>query len=175
MNLAGPMYRLYEYLLHRQLDKEHAPNHVGIILDGNRRWAREHGLDSPWFGHQKGAKKVMDVMRILWEAGVKVCTLYAFSVENFERHNDEVSEVMKIAEEKREESVDLWEFTNVINQNFSREDKIKIMESAWKVIYADEKLDKYEDRLVKVIGGMLNVDHKDIINAKMFIKEQLKL
>ncbi|MGD2072960.1 MAG: polyprenyl diphosphate synthase, partial [Candidatus Thorarchaeota archaeon] len=100
------MYRLYEFWLHRQLDKEHAPNHVGLILDGNRRWAREHGLDSPWFGHHKGAKKVMDVMRILWEAGVKVCTLYAFSVENFQRHNDEVTEIMKIAKEKFGEVID---------------------------------------------------------------------
>jgi tritrans,polycis-undecaprenyl-diphosphate synthase [geranylgeranyl-diphosphate specific] len=100
------MYRLYEFWLHRQLDKEHAPNHVGLILDGNRRWAREHGLDEPWFGHHKGAKKVMDVMRILWEAGVKVCTLYAFSVENFQRHSDEVSQIMKIAEEKFSEVID---------------------------------------------------------------------
>jgi tritrans,polycis-undecaprenyl-diphosphate synthase [geranylgeranyl-diphosphate specific] len=100
------MYRLYEFWLHRQLDKEHAPNHVGIILDGNRRWAREHGLEAPWFGHHKGAKKVMDVMRILWEAGVKVCTLYAFSIENFQRRKDEVAEIMKIAEEKFTEVID---------------------------------------------------------------------
>ncbi|MHA2178380.1 MAG: polyprenyl diphosphate synthase [Candidatus Thorarchaeota archaeon] len=106
MNLSGPMYRLYEYYLFRQLDKDYAPNHVGIILDGNRRYARKHGMDVPWFGHHKGAAKVMEVLRILWEANVKVCTLYAFSIENFERKKDEVSEIMALAEEKFAEVVD---------------------------------------------------------------------
>ncbi|MHA2078374.1 MAG: polyprenyl diphosphate synthase [Candidatus Thorarchaeota archaeon] len=106
MNLSGPVYRLYEYYLFRQLDKEWAPKHVGIILDGNRRYARKHGLDVPWFGHHKGAAKVMEVLRILWEAGVKVCTLYAFSIENFERAKDEVEEIMTLAEEKFAEVVD---------------------------------------------------------------------
>lgn len=106
MNLSGPMYRLYEYYLFRQLDKECAPRHVGIILDGNRRYARKHGLEVPWFGHHKGAAKVMEVLRILWEANVKVCTLYAFSIENFERNKDEVEEIMTLAEEKFAEVVD---------------------------------------------------------------------
>ncbi len=105
MNLTGPVYRLYEFWLHRQLNKERAPRHVGIILDGNRRYAREHGVDAPWFGHQKGAQKVMEVLRILWEAGVKVCTLYAFSVENFRRSREEVSHIMHIAKEKFREVV----------------------------------------------------------------------
>ena len=106
MNLSGPMYRLYEFYLFRQLDKDWAPRHVGIILDGNRRYARKHGLEVPWFGHHKGAAKVMEVLRILWEADVKVCTLYAFSIENFERKKDEVKEIMTIAEEKFAEVVD---------------------------------------------------------------------
>ncbi len=106
MNITGPMYRLYEYVLNRQLSRDRAPKHVGIILDGNRRYAREHGYDVPWFGHRKGAQKVMDVLRILWEAGVKICTLYAFSVENFQRNRNEVSEIMEIAKEKFAEVVD---------------------------------------------------------------------
>jgi len=105
MNLAGPVYRLYEFYLHSQLDKERPPRHVGIILDGNRRYAREHGAEVPWFGHHKGAQKVMEVLKILWEANVKVCTLYAFSVENFERNKDEVEEIMAIAKDKFSEVV----------------------------------------------------------------------
>ena len=100
------MYRLYEFYLFRQLDKDWAPRHVGIILDGNRRYARKHGLEVPWFGHHKGAAKVMEVLRILWEADVKVCTLYAFSIENFKRKKDEVKEIMTLAEEKFAEVVD---------------------------------------------------------------------
>ena len=96
LNFAGPVYRLYEYWLHRQMNKTEVPQHVGIILDGNRRFAREHGADAPWYGHHKGAQKVLEVLKILWEAGVKVCTLYAFSVENFQRNEEEVAEIMDI-------------------------------------------------------------------------------
>jgi len=117
LNLTGPMYRLYEYVLYRQLNKERAPRHVGIILDGNRRYAREHGLDVPWFGHRLGAQKVMEVLRILWEAGVKVCTLYTFSIENFQRNEREVREIMEIAKEK---------FTEVVNNPDVHRHRIKI-------------------------------------------------
>jgi tritrans,polycis-undecaprenyl-diphosphate synthase [geranylgeranyl-diphosphate specific] len=103
--ISRPVYRLYEWWLHRQLIYP-GPRHIAIILDGNRRYAREHGLDTPWYGHHKGAHKVMEVLKILWEAGVKVCTLYAFSVENFERNKDEINEIMKIAKEKFMEVVD---------------------------------------------------------------------
>ncbi|MFW9891599.1 MAG: polyprenyl diphosphate synthase [Candidatus Thorarchaeota archaeon] len=91
--------------MYRQLDKDWAPRHVGIILDGNRRYARKHGLEVPWFGHQKGAAKVMEVLRILWEANVKVCTLYAFSIENFQRKKAEIEQIMTLAEEKFSEVV----------------------------------------------------------------------
>jgi len=117
LNLTGPMYRLYEYVLYRQLNKERAPRHVGIILDGNRRYAREHGLDVPWFGHRLGAQKVMEVLRILWEAGVKVCTLYTFSIENFQRNEREVREIMEIAKEK---------FTEVVNNPDVHRHRVKI-------------------------------------------------
>jgi tritrans,polycis-undecaprenyl-diphosphate synthase [geranylgeranyl-diphosphate specific] len=106
LNIAGPVYRLYEYWLHRQLSAVKAPNHVGLVLDGNRRFARKHGMDMPWYGHRAGAQKVMEVLRILWEAKVKVCTLYAFSVENFQRDKAEVEEIMAILRDKFAEVVD---------------------------------------------------------------------
>ncbi len=62
-------------------------------------------MDAPWYGHRLGAQKVMEVLRILWEAGVKVCTLYTFSMENFRRNEQEVREIMEIAKEKFNEVV----------------------------------------------------------------------
>ena len=58
---------------------------------------------------------------------------------------EDIEDLMKIAAEKREDSVDLWEYTNLINEHFSEEERIRIIELAWRLIYADEKLDKYED------------------------------
>lgn len=106
MNIAGPVYRLYEWYLHRQLDESRNPQHIGLILDGNRRYARRIGAEVPWYGHRAGAQKVLEVLKWLWEAGVKVCTLYAFSVENFERAPDEVNEIMSILTEKFSEILD---------------------------------------------------------------------
>lgn len=94
-------------------------------------------------------------------------TTKAILKHEFSISEEVIEDLMKIAEEKREESVDLWEFTNIINQHFSREDKIKMMESAWKIIYADEKLDKYEDHYVHVLAGLLRLRHNELIEAKL--------
>ena len=94
-------------------------------------------------------------------------TTRALLQHEFSVPEEAIEDLMKIAEEKREESVDLWEFTNVINRNFSREEKLKIMESAWKIIYADKKLDKYEDHYVHVLAGLLRLRHEDLIEAKL--------
>ena len=94
-------------------------------------------------------------------------TTKALLQHEFSIPEEAIEDLMKIAEEKREESVDLWEFTNVINQNFSREEKLKVMEAAWKIIYADEKLDKYEDHYVHVLAGLLRLRHDELIEAKL--------
>ena len=81
--------------------------------------------------------------------------------------DEDIEDLMKIAAEKREDSVDLWEFTSLINEHFSEEERIRIIELAWRVIYADEKLDKYEDHLVHVLANLLRLDHSDLIEAKL--------
>ncbi len=96
-------------------------------------------------------------------------TTKAILKNEFSIPEEAVEDLMKVAEEQREESVDLWEFTNVINQNFSREEKLRILEAAWKIIYADEKLDKYEDHYVHVLASLLRLRHADLIDAKLRI------
>jgi len=94
-------------------------------------------------------------------------TTKAILKNEFSIPEEAIEDLMKVAEEQRDESVDLWEFTNVINQHFSREEKLKIMEAAWKIIYSDEKLDKYEDHYVHVLASLLRLRHADLIDAKM--------
>ena len=96
-------------------------------------------------------------------------TTKAILEKDFSISEEAIKDLMKVAEEQREKSVDLCEFTHVINQNFSREEKLKIMEAAWKIIYADEKLDKYEDHYVRVLASLLRLRHDDLIDAKMRI------
>jgi len=92
-------YKLYEKWLWHQVKNSLKPDHIAIILDGNRRWASEKALN-PWFGHEKGAEKVEQLLDWCLKLGVKSITLYAFSTENFRRSKNEVEEIMRIAQEQ---------------------------------------------------------------------------
>jgi tritrans,polycis-undecaprenyl-diphosphate synthase [geranylgeranyl-diphosphate specific] len=89
------VYRVYEDWLWRQVENGAKPEHIAIILDGNRRWASENVL-STWFGHAKGADKVEQLLDWCLKLDVKSVTLYAFSTENFHRTPGEVEEIMNI-------------------------------------------------------------------------------
>jgi len=89
-------YKFYQKWLWYQVKNSVKPEHIAIILDGNRRWASEKDLD-PWFGHEKGAEKVEQLLDWCLKLGVKSITLYAFSTENFRRSKNEVEEIMQIA------------------------------------------------------------------------------
>jgi len=90
-------YTLYEKWLWYQVKNGYKPEHIAIILDGNRRWASEKEL-APWLGHEKGAEKVEQLLDWCLKLDVKSITLYAFSTENFSRQRDEIKEIMRIAE-----------------------------------------------------------------------------
>lgn len=72
--------------------------HLAIIMDGNRRWAKKHGLPVV-AGHRKGAKTLEQVCRDAKELGIKYLTLYAFSTENWQRSTEEVSALMALLRE----------------------------------------------------------------------------
>ncbi len=92
-------YKVYEKWLWYQLKEGVKPEHIAIILDGNRRWASEQALN-PFLGHEKGADKVEQLIDWCLQLGVKSITLYTFSTENFQRSKSEVEEIMHIAEER---------------------------------------------------------------------------
>ncbi len=71
------------------------PEHVGIIMDGNGRWAKKRGLPRP-IGHTYGAQTFRNITRYISKQGVKFLTLYAFSTENWKRPLEEVNAIMKI-------------------------------------------------------------------------------
>ena len=92
-------YKLYEKWLWHQVKNGTKPAHIAIILDGNRRWASGKALNR-WFGHEKGAEKVEQLLDWCLRLGVESITLYAFSTQNFRRPRNEVEEIMRIAGEK---------------------------------------------------------------------------
>lgn len=70
-------------------------NHLGIIMDGNRRWAKQHGY-KPWIGHRQGVEPVKEAMSFCKEHGIQHLTLYVFSLENFNRPQEELSYLFDI-------------------------------------------------------------------------------
>lgn len=79
----------------QQLDPTRIPRHVAIIMDGNGRWAKQHGHERS-FGHENGVSTVRQVTEIASEVGVKFLTLYTFSTENWDRPQDEVDALMNL-------------------------------------------------------------------------------
>lgn len=101
--LKRPFYAVYE----RRLDRERAtwnlPRHIGIIMDGNRRFARAAGTASVAFGHQRGADKLRQVLSWCYDAGIPVVTVWSFSLDNFQRDTSEVENLLRLFETKTRE------------------------------------------------------------------------
>ena len=87
--------------------------------------------------------------------------------EHFNLSESSAQVLLESAQEEVRESVQLWPFTRLINDNYSIEDKEKVMEMVWRVVYADGKLDRYEDHLTHRIASLLNLSHKQLIDAKI--------
>jgi len=91
--------------------------------------------------------------------------------KDFELSDEYAKELMELSDKEREESIDLWHFTNLINEHYSIEEKIRIIEMVWKVIYADGKLDKYEDHLAHKLSNLLKLTHEQLIDAKLKVRD----
>lgn len=98
MRLPHPLYRLYERRLARTIDRAAMPRHVGIMLDGNRRWARQLGGDT-MFGHRAGADKIFEFLGWCEEVGVDVVTLWMLSTDNLRRPAAELDPLLHIIDD----------------------------------------------------------------------------
>lgn len=88
------------------------PTHVGIIVDGNGRWAKEKGL-SRSMGHKAGADNLEKISRYAFECGVKVLSLYVFSSENFKRSKEEVDYLMNLFTNKFKKDAKIYNKENI--------------------------------------------------------------
>ncbi|MGB5289704.1 MAG: TerB family tellurite resistance protein [Ignavibacteriaceae bacterium] len=84
-----------------------------------------------------------------------------------------VNELLNLSEQKVKDSISVYEFTSVINESFNQQEKLELIKNLWRIIYQDGKLDSHEDRLIKIIGSTMNLEHRDVIGAKLFVKEEM--
>ena len=98
MNLRDLVYGLYSRRVERKIDVSQAPKHVGVILDGNRRWAKAAGGTAEE-GHRAGADKIAEMLGWCEETGVEVVTLWLLSTDNLDRPGHELVPLLGIIED----------------------------------------------------------------------------
>jgi uncharacterized tellurite resistance protein B-like protein len=93
--------------------------------------------------------------------------------KDFQINEDEIDELIDLAKENVEDSTSLYEFTRDINDNFDTAERVKLIESMWKIAYADGNIDKYEEHIIRKVSNLIYVAHSDFIKAKLSAKEQI--
>jgi uncharacterized tellurite resistance protein B-like protein len=88
----------------------------------------------------------------------------------FSLSSAETEELAKLAEQEAGDAVSLYQFTALINRHFAASDKVRVIEMLWQVAYADGKLDRYEEALVRKIAELIHVPHRDFIQAKLRVQ-----
>jgi short-chain Z-isoprenyl diphosphate synthase len=106
MRIRDLVYRLYARRLEESLSPEAVPRHVGVMCDGNRRWARSAGLADVSGGHQAGADKIFELLGWCREVGVEVVTLWLLSTDNLMRPANELGPLLRIIEDTVRELVE---------------------------------------------------------------------
>ena len=84
---------------------------------------------------------------------------------------EEVEELVKLASKAADRATSLYEFTRLINDHYDKQQKRTLVESMWKVAYADSSLDKYEERLIRQVSDLIHVSHSDFIRIKLEVRD----
>jgi len=91
--------------------------------------------------------------------------------KDYHVENKHAAAILDAADEELKGKLDLWQFTNLINRNYTHEEKIKIIEMIWYIAYTDGRLDKHEDSLVHKLADLLHLTHRQLIDTKMRVRE----
>ena len=152
------------------MEKTNIPNHIAIIMDGNRRWARERKIDYR-LGHKEGAKTLEKIVRYSKKVGIKYITVYAFSTENWKRSEEEVGALMLLLKTYLDDYSKRADIENI---------KVKVLgdisalsEGLQKSIKKCEERTKDNDGILFCIG--INYGGRDeIVHAVKNIAEDVK-
>ncbi len=134
------------------------PKHVGIIMDGNGRWAKKRGLPRK-AGHTEGARTFRKITRYCSEVGIKYLTVYAFSTENWKRPDDEVGALMKLFKSYLEEAISDFKDDDIVVRFIG--DKSGFSDELRQLMEENEECSKDRDGMVLNIA--MNYGSRDEI------------
>ncbi len=86
--------------------------------------------------------------------------------QRFELDNTEIEALIDLAHNEKHEATDYYAFTSLLNEHYTQQQKIKLVEDLWQLAYADNELDKYEEHLLRRLAELLHVPHRDFIRTK---------
>jgi uncharacterized tellurite resistance protein B-like protein len=94
-------------------------------------------------------------------------TLLSILIKKYNLSSDKAEALMAVADQALEDSVDLWQFAQLINENYAIEEKMEIIEMLWKIVYVDGKMDEHEHYLMNKLSSLLRLSHNQLIDAKL--------
>lgn len=154
MRLLQPLYSLYEWYITRNLDTSKMPNHVAIIMDGNRRYSKLQGNMEVIEGHKRGVNTLENVLEWCVDLGIDIVTVYAFSTENFNRAENEVHDLMDLFSET---------FRNISENKKIHKNEVRINavgkldmfpeDVREAIAIAEDATSKYQKRLINIALG----------------------
>lgn len=170
--ISNKGYEIYQDMLEKEVLEGPIPSHIAIIMDGNRRYAKEHGKDVRE-GHLEGKERIRDVLNWCMKTGVRTLTVYAFSTENFNREEGEVEFLLNLIESSLKE---LSEDSQVIQNRvrlkvIGERDLIPpdMMETILAVEEKTKDFEKYQFNMAIAYGG-----RQEIVGAVKEIAERVK-
>ncbi len=99
----------------------------------------------------------------------ETATILSILRDKYGLSQEHADALMAAAEGELKDSIDYWQFARLINENYSTEEKIEIIETLWQIVYVDGKLDKHEDHLIHKLSTLLRLSHNQLIDAKLKI------
>lgn len=173
MNPLSLVYKIYEKRLWREIKNGPRPHHIGLIVDGNRRFARHKGL-RPNLGHNLGSERLEAFLKWCWRLDIKIITLFGFSTENYNRADEEVSYLMNLILQK------LKDFQK---NDTIMEEKVRIKVIGRRENLSDEMNREIDGIEAKTCGNdryLLNIaisygGRAEIIDAVKKLAEQIQL
>ena len=97
----------------------------------------------------------------------EVDTIISILKEKYGLSQEHADALLAEADKELAESVDLWQFARLINENYSVDEKIEIIETLWQMVFVDGKMDRYEHYLMNKLKNLLRLSHEQLINAKL--------
>ncbi len=100
--------------------------------------------------------------------------IFAMLGDTFDLDSDDLEELVVMAEEASTDANDLFQFTSLVNEHYSNEEKIILLENFWRVAYADGRIDKYEAQFIRKVAGLINLPPSEFPKTKLRVRKLME-